>query len=291
MTISQAKNNLILWVQSQVGYHEEAGNWNKYANMPAVQRLYGGSIQNAPWCDLFTDAAFLTVFGLEKGAAVTYQTVGNGSAACRTSAAYFREHGAFTQSPEPGDVIFFYSNGDINHQGIVVGVDGGTVYTVEGNSGDMVAERCYSITDGTIAGYGRPDWALVADEGDADAPITVVPETDVYINKDSERCYELRIPYLAVGSKGNAVRAVQILLLSHNISCGTWGADGEFGPSTEVAVKEFQRKRHLSEDGIVGPDTGAALYGVEPGKKIETKADEPKADSFWNNLLTKIRGA
>jgi hypothetical protein len=282
----------LLWVQSQVGYREEANNWNKYAAMPNVERLYGGSIQNAPWCDLFTDAAFVTVFGLEKGAAMTYQTIGNGSALCRTSAAYFKEHGAFYATPEPGDVIFFYRNGDINHQGIVVKVDGGTVHTVEGNSSDMVAERCYSASDSGIAGYGRPKWSLVADEGDVDAPLTAVPETDVYINKENVRCYELRIPYLAKGSKGDAVRSVQILLLSHNISCGTWGADGDFGEETERAVKEFQRKRHLSEDGIVGPDTGAALYGVElsasaPADKKDE--DEPKANSFWDSLIGKIR--
>lgn len=295
MTITQAKSSLILWLQSQVGYHEEAGNWNKYANMPAVQRLYGGSIQNAPWCDLFTDAAFLSVFGLERGAAMTYQTVGNGSAACRTSADYFKEHGAFYYEPEICDVIFFFVDGAINHQGIVVRIDGGYVYTIEGNSSDAVSERCYSINDRSrIAGYGRPDWALVADEGDADAPITEVPETDVYINKDSVRCYELRLPYLALGSRGDAVRSVQILLLSHNITCGTWGADGDFGADTEKAVKEYQRKNRLNEDGIVGPDTGAKLFGVTVEKAVILKKEEQtkediKPDTFWNNLLEKIR--
>lgn len=38
--------------------------------------------------------------------------------------------------------------------------------------------------------------------------------------------------------------------------------DGKFGPSTERAVKAFQRARDLGVDGIVGPNTWSALLGV-----------------------------
>ena len=37
------------------------------------------------------------------------------------------------------------------------------------------------------------------------------------------------------------------------------GADGWFGPETEAAVKEFQRRNGLEVDGIVGPITWACL--------------------------------
>ena len=71
MTIEQAKAKLLAWVSAQIGYREGSCNFNKYAAMANVERLYGGSIQNAPWCDVFTDAAFITVFGLKTGAAMT----------------------------------------------------------------------------------------------------------------------------------------------------------------------------------------------------------------------------
>jgi peptidoglycan hydrolase-like protein with peptidoglycan-binding domain len=40
-------------------------------------------------------------------------------------------------------------------------------------------------------------------------------------------------------------------------------ADGQFGPLTESAVMDFQTSRGLAADGIVGPNTWAAL--VEGG--------------------------
>ena len=46
--------------------------------------------------------------------------------------------------------------GTIDHVGIVESVSGGTVNTIEGNSGDKVARRSYSIGSGNIYGYGVP---------------------------------------------------------------------------------------------------------------------------------------
>ena len=131
MTISEAKQKLISWATAQLGTRESGDNWNKYAEDPRLVRLYGWSLQNQPWCDLFTDEAFVDCFGLETGAAMTYQRIGAGSAACRQSAQFFKDNGAFVQIPEPGDVVFFYYDGVINHQGIVTGVDGSRVSTVE----------------------------------------------------------------------------------------------------------------------------------------------------------------
>lgn len=55
------------------------------------------------------------------------------------------------------------------------------------------------------------------------------------------------------GSNNNAVRAVQFKL---GIS-----VDGIFGSGTKSSVVNFQRSKGLSQDGIVGPNTWAALVG------------------------------
>ena len=56
---------------------------------------------------------------------------------------------------------------------------------------------------------------------------------------------------LKLGSKGDAVKKLQQLL---NIT-----VDGDFGPKTDKAIREFQAKNKLIVDGIVGNNTWKAL--------------------------------
>ena len=60
-------------------------------------------------------------------------------------------------------------------------------------------------------------------------------------------------PTLRRGAKGDLVKIVQAKV-------GV-GADGDFGPRTEAAVRAFQGKRGLVPDGIVGPATWKAIDG------------------------------
>lgn len=286
MTAEEAKRKLCLWAEEQIGYHEGGGNNNKYADTPGLPEMYGWNPQNQPWCDVFVDAGFIECFGVENACRMTYQPMGGGSALCKQSAQYYKDAGAWSSRPEVGDQIFFYASGDINHTGIVVRVVGGSVVTVEGNSSDQVAERCYSTGDSKIAGYGRPNWAAVEGK-DLPTPVNE-PVADDVAEPDKPRHYELSFPYLSKGNTGDAVWVVQTLLQAHNISCGQYGADKDFGTDTELAVRQFQRKHGLQADGVVGPETGAALFGGEVYTPEEIKT-APEASSFWNSLIAKIR--
>lgn len=59
------------------------------------------------------------------------------------------------------------------------------------------------------------------------------------------------------GSKGEDVRQLQDLLRRAGNDPGR--SDGDYGPATEMAVRDFQRQHGLAADGIVGPLTIAAL--------------------------------
>jgi uncharacterized protein (TIGR02594 family) len=63
---------------------------------------------------------------------------------------------------------------------------------------------------------------------------------------------------LRLGAQGDAVRALQLALASFGYSLkGT----GFFGGATDTAVEDFQRLNGLDVDGIVGPETAAAIDG------------------------------
>ena len=64
---------------------------------------------------------------------------------------------------------------------------------------------------------------------------------------------------LSSGSKGEDVKALQILLTGRGVSTDP---DGSFGPKTLNAVKTYQKKVGLDADGIVGVLTWSKLLGV-----------------------------
>lgn len=71
------------------------------------------------------------------------------------------------------------------------------------------------------------------------------------------------LPMLRRGDRGELVRAAQALLILRGVSCGEYGADGDFGVATEAAVRAFQSKNGLEADGVIGNATWAALLGVK----------------------------
>lgn len=64
---------------------------------------------------------------------------------------------------------------------------------------------------------------------------------------------------MTIGSRGNAVRAVQ-LLLNHRLPIGRQlVVDGVFGTGTSMTVKDVQRAAGLQPTGLVDRATYAAL--------------------------------
>ena len=91
-------------------------------------------------------------------------------AGCVWGVEWFRDRGLWQDNsyePRPGDIIFFDwdnkgssgpQDGESDHVGIVEKVENGTVYTVEGNSGDSCRENHYAIGYYEILGYGMPQY-------------------------------------------------------------------------------------------------------------------------------------
>ena len=74
-----------------------------------------------------------------------------------------------------------------------------------------------------------------------------------------KKCVSINAERLTRGSKGNAVKTLQILLVGYGY--GSFTPDGSFGELTEKAVKDFQKKNGTDVDGIVGVKTWNKLLG------------------------------
>lgn len=175
---SYTADAVVALAYSEVGYKEKASNsqlnsktanagdnnWNKYAayidaNCPD---FYNGKKNGYDWCDIFHDYLHIKVAGdAEVARKALYQPKKSTGAGCLYSAQFYRDNNAWIKrsgTPKPGDQIFFGTQGNEYHTGVVVKVTDTAVYTVEGNSSEMVAERSYARTNSQISGYGRPNY-------------------------------------------------------------------------------------------------------------------------------------
>lgn len=82
-------------------------------------------------------------------------------------------------------------------------------------------------------------------------------------------------PVLRSGSRGSAVAQLQQSLAARGYSPGA--VDGIFGSQTSAAVRAFQTAARLTADGIVGPNTWAAL-----GTQGRPPAPAPAGDAGPN---------
>lgn len=221
----------------EVGTKEIPANSN---NVVYNTLYYGRPVSGSkyPWC-----CAFIWWLLSTSGISVPK------TALCMTLAQWFKSQGQWFTDPQIGDIVFFKYGKDpkkwTDHVGIVVSVRGREIETIEGNTsvnsnnngGEVMVRRRSSH----IVGYGRPKYTGVHE----------TPETST------------NTPTLRRGSKGEYVKAWQLYLISCGISCGDKGADSDFGPATENAVRTYQQRMGLPVTGVIDADDWASVgsYG------------------------------
>ena len=161
-------------------------------------------------------------------------------------------------TPQIGDVCMYAWSDDgkgectsgADHVGIVTKVSGTTFWVTEGNYSDSVKTRTMQVNGRYIRGFGLPDYA-----GKATGVASSMPEIN-----DADVFVSPKLRQLKKGVKdGGDVKAVQTLLIVGGYSCGTQGADGSFGNSTDAAVRKYQSDHGLTADGVVGAVTWGRL--------------------------------
>ena len=236
-------NDVIKIAQGEIGVKESPAN----SNMQKYGKEYGAN--GTAWCCQF-------VWWVFKHAGASELFYGGGKTAWVPSVRkHYAQKGKWIRrgdgTPKPGDLIIFGNRDDSGsgkHIGIITKVTSSTVYTVEGNTtktgysanGGMVAAKSYSRTNSNIAGYCTVDY-----------------------DKESEaKTVMIELNQLEKGSKGDNVKALQILLIGYGFDCGNYGADGDFGSATNEAVRKYQKAKGLTVDGIVGEKTWKKILNV-----------------------------
>ncbi len=120
---------------SQLGIYEDAGD-----NRGTMEKYGAGA--GVPWCAAFVSWLFGEGQGVNSNNPLDFTASVSNLRDQAQEAGYYSEVGSYM--PVPGDIMIQKSNG-ASHTGIVVAVDGNTIYTIEGNSGDAVRLREYEI--------------------------------------------------------------------------------------------------------------------------------------------------
>lgn len=217
--------DIVRIASGEIGYKEGANNWNKYG------AEYG--LNNQPWCVIFVWWVFK-----EAGASDLF---GAKTAKCTVLYNNHKSQEVPKSELKKGDIVFFDWKGgtETEHVGIVEKWQDGKLVTIEGNTG------------------------VTGDQSNGDGVHRKVRSLNVVSHNfrpayGTEYC-AIEMPILQYGSVGYEVKTVQRLLMSYGYSMSPYGADGEFGSLTKKRVIEFQKKRGLEQDGVVGLRTYSAL--------------------------------
>ena len=247
--MSCTREKIVAQARSWIGCKESDGSHKKiidvYNSHTPRARGYKLKYTDA-WC-----AGFASACAIACGATDIVPT----EVGCQKQIGLFQSKGIWVENdahiPQPGDYIFYDfqdtgagdNKGNSDHVGIVEKFVDGVITVIEGNYSNAVKRRTLKVNGKYIRGYGVPKY-------DAEAPVEAELLCTVTLNGLSE------------GSKGNAVKALQILLIGYGYSCGKCGVDGDFGSDTASAVKNYKKANGLTADSIVDHNTWAKLLGV-----------------------------
>ena len=174
-------DDFIAIAKQEIGYEESGVNITKYNEWADNHSVWFTRVQGLSWCTTFVawcicelKPDFLwepSIFCLDDKCCWSDHWMNN-----------FKKAKRFYNLPNVGD--FAFRNG---HIGIVSSVNSkGTFCVIEGNIGDLVVERIYSVSQ--WIGFGRPDWEkmekLPLKESETTSAKEFVINHGIYIGRD-----------------------------------------------------------------------------------------------------------
>ena len=217
-------------------------NWQKNADAKN-DNYYSAAMYGSKWIGhTVADCSGLFVWAFKHLGGSIYH--GSNSIYDRYCSAKGKTTDEIRKNMKPGTAVFTGDASKHGHIGLYVG--NGKVIEASGT----IAGVCTSnLTAGKWTYWGELKDVSYSSEN---APVSPSePKDEDFLIFD--------YPTLKKGSKGEYVTLLQRKLMEHGYSLPRYGADGDFGNETLSAVKAFQKDHGLTDDGIVGKNTWAAL--------------------------------
>lgn len=160
-------DKLIEVAKGEIGVCEPSGD-DKYITY--YNKVGGMNFSmDVAWCAIFVTWC--------KGMAGIGKDIIPDFASCDMGMNWFKKNNLWEKSrayggeyePKAGDIVFFsskYDENDSTHVGIVTGLSGNAVLTIEGNTSNKVAKRSYSVASKYILGYATPAYAKCEEKHD-----------------------------------------------------------------------------------------------------------------------------
>ncbi|GII76580.1 hypothetical protein Sru01_15620 [Sphaerisporangium rufum] len=148
--VDQVAEDLLGAIRAELGYKEKADQLTKFGEWYA-RSVGDPKYKKAPWCDMFISWA------ADRAGVTDYV----GSFAWTPShARWFERQGAWSDTPEPGALVFYDWSGSkdirkIDHVGVVERVEGARLHTIEANVDGKWLKRKVRDED-KVVGYGLP---------------------------------------------------------------------------------------------------------------------------------------
>ena len=145
-----------------------------------------------------------------------------------------------------GDIIYYHKSGTNGHAAVYVG------------NGQIVHARGQSYGSAKTGDQGTEIAVTAYYSGSFNKCMRYVGTTTGTTNTTAPttpKRYEVKTS-LPIIKKGSVSRAVKVWQTVIGVN-----ADGEFGPVTDSATRQFQKANKLEVDGEVGPDTWRAGLG------------------------------
>lgn len=268
---------------SQLGYQEGASdgsfagttggsnNFTEYNyNMGKISGSYGGS--SYAWCASFISWCLL------QGGATAHNSQSHW---CRSHTSdknyiwrevscaqwfnqlerfgYGKKRGTYT--PESGDLIFFWNGSRISHIGIVLYCEGGTVYTIEGNTssgsgldsnGGGVYFKNYSLTSTYIHGYGDMPYKTNASVNKIDYS-GKKPTTGLYMSTTAKYLYP------SENASSHSVTMPKYTMFNVTRVCSNGRLEISYNGGTYYVLNNTDRVIQLSDSRNVAGTPSASL--------------------------------